>query len=284
MKGHGSIELHQVFSFSKLFNVTIPDKKAGFTKRLFIPGCSLSSYSPHLVKSTIEFLQEKLPGTGAILKCCGKPTLDMGQKELFLKRYEELQVELNRLGVEEVITACQNCYVTISKFSPSLRVKSLWIVIPDIVITLANAWVFGWAWGAVISWTGAMLGAALAFFISKIYGRPVAEKFVGKRGLKVTDGFFEKYGEHTILIARLLPFVSFHAISYAAGLTGMSFWSFFWATGIGQIPATIVYSLLGQNINKASKLGFWAVCGLAALIAFAIKKYLMEKKKTVSKC
>lgn len=159
--------------------------------------------------------------------------------------------------------------------------QSIAAPLPAFVITFANAWLYGWFWGSILSWSGAMMGAALCFNISKIYGRPAAERFVGKKSLEITDNFFNKYGNYAILIARLLPFISFDVVSYAAGLTGMSFWSFFWATGIGQTPATIVYSVLGQNIDKASKLGLWIVCGVAALIAFAlaIKKYLMERKK-----
>lgn len=96
----------------------------------------------------------------------------------------------------------------------------------------------------------------------------------------MTDKFFDKYGKYAILIARLLPFISFDAISYAAGLTEMSFWAFFWATGIGQLPATIVYSILGQNIGNIAKMGLWIFSGVVALIVFAIavKKYLMDKK------
>ncbi len=61
--------------------------------------------------------------------------------------------------------------------------------------------------------------------------------------------FFERYGKNTILICRLLPFVSFDILSYAAGLTSMSFVSFFVATGIGQLPATIVYSYVGGMLT-----------------------------------
>jgi Fe-S oxidoreductase len=132
MKGHAAIENHQMFSFSKLFKTSVPDTKAGYTNRAFIPGCSLSSYNPDLVGKTIDFLQERLPGTGAVLMCCGKPTRDLGQVEKFKERYALLQKELDDLGVEEVITACQNCYMTISENSPMLKVKSLWEVIPEI--------------------------------------------------------------------------------------------------------------------------------------------------------
>ena len=46
-----------------------------------------------------------------------------------------------------------------------------------------------------------------------------------------SDTFFEKYGKNTILICRLLPFVSFDIVSYAAGLTSVSY------THLGIYPA-----------------------------------------------
>ncbi len=81
-------------------------------------------------------------------------------------------------------------------------------------------------------------------------GREVVEKLTGKTVLDSMDGFFTRYGNHTILVCRLLPFVPFDPISYAAGLTSIRFRSFFIATGLGQLPATIVYSPGGQHVNR----------------------------------
>lgn len=189
---------------------------------------------------------------------------------------------LARLDIEEVKDYIKSFGIWAPVISIVLMMfQSIAAPLPAFIITFANAWIFGWAFGAFISWTGAMLGAVLCFYISKFYGRPVAEKIIGKKALDMTDKFFEKYGKYAILIARLLPFISFDAISYAAGLTEISFWSFFWATGIGQLPATIVYSILGQNMDKMAKMGLWVFTGVVALVVFAIaiKKYLMDKKK-----
>ena len=135
IKGHKAIALHQSLSFSKIFNTAVSDEIAGFTKAVFIPGCSLASYSPKLVGKTLAYLQQKLPGTGAILKCCGNPTLSLGLEEKFNKRYSQLEKEIENLGAEVIITACQNCFTTISKFSPKLKVKSLWTVIANLGLT-----------------------------------------------------------------------------------------------------------------------------------------------------
>ena len=80
----------------------------------------------------LKHLQEKLPGTGAIPKCCGKPTKAFGQVDKFRERYAELQAEIDRLGAVEIIVACQSCYVTMKQYSPNQRVRSLWEVLPEI--------------------------------------------------------------------------------------------------------------------------------------------------------
>ena len=95
-----------------------------------------------------------------------------------------------------------------------------------------------------------MVGAAMCFYIAKILGRDFVEKLISKTALKSVDDFFARYDKYVILIARLLPFVSFDIVSYATGLTSMKFWPFFIATGIGQLPATIVYSYVGGTFNR----------------------------------
>jgi uncharacterized membrane protein YdjX (TVP38/TMEM64 family) len=120
--------------------------------------------------------------------------------------------------------------------------------LPAFVITFANAGLFGWVKGAALSWSSAMVGAILCFAIARLYGRFVVEKFTTRRALKEVDVFFEKYGKWAVLIARLLPFISFDIVSYAAGLTAMGWWEFIWATGLGQLPATLVYSYVGDML------------------------------------
>lgn len=138
--------------------------------------------------------------------------------------------------------------------------------IPAFVVTFANGLLFGWAWGALLSWSSAMLGALLCFWIARALGRPVVEKLVGgSQALDVSDLFFARYGDRAILISRLLPFVSFDIISYGAGLTPVSVRRFLVATGIGQLPATLAYSYLGQNLSGSAVVLFWVFCLTAAL-------------------
>lgn len=153
-------------------------------------------------------------------------------------------------------------------------VQSVAAPLPAFLITFANAALFGWKWGAFLSWSSAMAGAALCFFIAKFLGRDVVEKLTSKYAIDSIDEFFDKYGKYTILVCRLLPFISFDIVSYAAGLTSMEFLPFFIATGIGQLPATIVYSYVGGMLTGGTKL---FVTGLLILFALTIVTYMLRK-------
>lgn len=146
--------------------------------------------------------------------------------------------------------------------------------LPAFLITFANAGLFGWLKGALLSWSSAMAGAALCFYIARIYGRNTAEKLTSKFALEEIDKFFDRYGDYAILIARLLPFISFDVVSYAAGLTAIGFWPFFWATGVGQLPATLVYSYVGGMLTGGVKK---FVFGLLILFSLSILIFLMKK-------
>ena len=146
--------------------------------------------------------------------------------------------------------------------------------LPAFLITFANAGLFGWIPGAVLSWTSSMAGAALCFYIAKFYGREVVEKLTSKTALNSVDVFFTKYGKYAILISRLLPFVSFDIVSYAAGLTSMSFWPFFWATGLGQLPATLVYSYVGGMLTGGAQT---FVTGLLVLFSLTVIVFMVKK-------
>jgi len=171
-------------------------------------------------------------------------------------------------NVDAVVAYIRSFGAGAMAFSFCLMVLSSVIApLPAFMITLSNAAIFGWWQGAILSWSSAMVGAALCFFISRILGRDVVEKFAGKGALASVEGYFKKYGTKTILVCRLLPFVSFDAVSYFAGLTPLKFVPFFLATGIGQTPATIVYSYVGGMLSGGVK---YLVTGLLCLFSLAI--------------
>ncbi|OJG45455.1 hypothetical protein RV04_GL002171 [Enterococcus hermanniensis] len=146
--------------------------------------------------------------------------------------------------------------------------------LPTFLITFANAAVFGWWQGALLSWTSAMAGSLVCFYIARIAGRDLVERLDKNFSLTALDSYFDRYGKHTILICRLLPFVSFDFVSYAAGLTAIKPLPFLIATGIGQLPATIVYSYVGSNLSGNTKT---ILFGLLSMFALFIAIYIFKQ-------
>ncbi len=166
-----------------------------------------------------------------------------------------------------------------------MSVQSLVPLVPGIAVTIANAWIFGWFAGSIYSWIGALVGALLDFGIARWYGRPVIEKLVNSKCLNMTDVFFHRHGVAAVFITRLTPVVPFKIISYGAGLTAISVQEYIMATGIGQTPGIVLYSILGQNIRRS----VWATVVITILLVAvgilayryreSIEKYLCRPSK-----
>lgn len=154
--------------------------------------------------------------------------------------------------------------------------QALLAFLPSFILAFANGLAFGAFWGGLLSLASAAVAAAISFGIAHALGRTLVEAMVGRQSLGVADKWFVRYGAYAVLVARLIPVVSFDAISYAAGLTRMSFLRFLLATTVGMAPATFVYSYLGQRAPQYINV-LLVVFGIA--IAAAIVWSLVRRKK-----
>ncbi|MFQ5692808.1 MAG: TVP38/TMEM64 family protein [Nitrospinota bacterium] len=150
--------------------------------------------------------------------------------------------------------------------------------LPAFLITMANGMLFGTLWGGLLSWASALVAALVCFFIANALGRPVVERFVSKRGLHIADHFFESYGKYAVLVARFIPVVPFDPISFGAGLTKMPLRDFALATGIGIIPATIIYASLGENMGSKGP-WLWAAVAISVLLAGSLTLRVILRRR-----
>ncbi len=121
-----------------------------------------------------------------------------------------------------------------------------------------------------------MLGAALCFYIARFLGAKHVARIVSQPVVNKTDQFIQKYGNYAILIARLIPYVPFDVVSYGAGLTRIRFIGFWLATGIGQLPATAVYTYLGNRISTHTNLMLF---GFGIAVSVSVVIWLMKRRK-----
>lgn len=134
---------------------------------------------------------------------------------------------------------------------------------------------------------GSILGALINFYLALALGRTTVDFLVKKYGkflflneknLERTDAYFEKHGEATIFVGRLIPLAR-HLISLPAGFARMNPLKFMAFTALGAgIWATILIFVgyfFGSNASPILKI----VTGilLALFLVFLLVYYLRQK-------
>ena len=142
--------------------------------------------------------------------------------------------------------------------------------LPAPALAMGAGYSFGIYEGFLLTWLGALLGGVISFWISRLVGRDFVAR---SERMQRLDRYVDEHGVITIFVLRLLPLVSFDAISYAAGLSGISFWRFFVATALGMLPGTLAFVYLG---GASSSTGFALV--LVGLAVLAVAAYLYGRR------
>jgi len=119
--------------------------------------------------------------------------------------------------------------------------------IPSAPIALAAGAAYGHVWGTLYVLLGAEIGALAAFGVARWLGGETLQRWFGER-LSVGLLGSQNALMGIVLLSRLLPFISFDIVSYAAGLTVLSTWRFAIATLIGIIPASYLLAHFGEEM------------------------------------
>ncbi|MGH3148408.1 MAG: TVP38/TMEM64 family protein [Rubrobacter sp.] len=142
--------------------------------------------------------------------------------------------------------------------------------LPAPALAMGAGYSFGMYEGFLLTWFGALLGGVASFWISRWIGR---DYVAGSERMQRLDRYVDEHGTITIFVLRLLPLVSFDAISYAAGLSSISFSRFLCATALGMLPGTAAFVYLG---GASSSTGTAMVLTGLALLAAAT--YLYQRR------
>lgn len=157
--------------------------------------------------------------------------------------------------------------------------KPVIFIIPSALLSIVAGNIYGPIVATILSMIGCFFSASLAFFISKILGRNFVEK-ISKGRLINLDRNIEKNGFKIMLLMRLSVVFPYDALSYAAGLTGMSYSDFIFGTTLGILPEMIAYSFAGKNLRNPFSLKFimpFLLIGICAVTFSYIFKFKKEK-------
>lgn len=129
------------------------------------------------------------------------------------------------------------------------------LFIPGTLLTGLGAAIFGAYRGFVFVWVGAMLGAALAFFIGRGLARDFAASLIGER-LKKYDDAIRRNGFATVLYLRLIYF-PFTAMNFGMGLTSVRFRDYILGTGLGILVGTFIFTFFIGTLKEVWASGDW---------------------------
>ena len=144
--------------------------------------------------------------------------------------------------------------------------------IPTMVVSVAAGMAYGPGWGFLISMSGALAGATLSFWIARVVGQPLVQRFT-RSHLALSERYSDSLLFWVVLLARLIPVVSFALVSYGAGLTAMTTRRFLIATALGMSPMTFFYVLAGNGLGVDSR---WVIVGglLAVVILLGLPRLI----------
>ncbi len=139
--------------------------------------------------------------------------------------------------------------------------------IPSGPIAMAAGALYGPVEGGALTAVGALLGAMIAFGLSRNLGyRPLC---VSNLALAkwITRPRTQFRLALAVLISRLIPFISFDAVSYIAGLTAIRMRNFAIATTVGILPASFAFAALGAGMTSLDNTVLMvAACGVTLVL------------------
>lgn len=153
--------------------------------------------------------------------------------------------------------------------------------IPSAPIALVSGALYGHTFGTVYVVLGALSGALIAFMISRKLGYDyVNKKLHHKMPQKIVGS--QNALMMIVFVTRLAPFISFDVISYAAGLTKLTFSRFFIATLMGIIPISFILAHLGSEVENGEMESIATaliLLGFFTLVPLIIKKLTKDSDK-----
>jgi membrane protein DedA with SNARE-associated domain len=175
-----------------------------------------------------------------------------------------------------------------------MAIESACVPIPsEIIMPFSGFLVFKGTlslWGVALAGAlGCVVGSWLAYAVGAWGGRPLAERYgkyilLSSHDLDLADRWFERYGEITIFVGRLLPVVRTF-IALPAGIARMPLWRFSLYTFLGSFIWCWALAWVGLKLGeKWDTLGIYfhrfdavVAAGLAVAIALYIWRRIRRR-------
>jgi uncharacterized membrane protein YdjX (TVP38/TMEM64 family) len=188
--------------------------------------------------------------------------------------------------LKEVILSYGNFSILVFILMQVLQVVVFFI--PGEFIQIAGGYIFGAFLGGLISLIGITFGSIMAYFIANRYGKPIVEKLMLNRKIKLFKKILKAGSKKVVVfVFYLIPGIPKDALAYICGVSNICFMDFLIYSTLGRIPGIFISTFFGQKIyarDSTSLITIGVVMISVSIIGIfkgdSIIKAIVKKKKT----
>jgi uncharacterized membrane protein YdjX (TVP38/TMEM64 family) len=124
------------------------------------------------------------------------------------------------------------------------------VALPASLFVIAAGFIWGWLPGGCYAMIGGIIGATISFFAGRFIGEGLLDRF-GRIG-RIVRKQVDHAGFKSLLILRNIPGIPFAVLNYGAGVAGVRFRDYFFATILGIAPSKFVFTYCADALFNGS--------------------------------
>ena len=145
--------------------------------------------------------------------------------------------------------------------------------IPGEATGVLGGFLYGPLLGVLLSTIGLTIGSYLAFSLSRIFGRPLTERFVDARTMERFDYLLHHKGAFLVFLLFLIPGFPKDYLCYMLGLGHLSTLEFLAIASTGRLLGTTMLTLGGTFLRNRQYYSFFSLTGVAVVLVFLAIAY-----------
>lgn len=149
---------------------------------------------------------------------------------------------------------------------------------PAEIVDAAAGFAFGFWLGLPLVLFGWLLSGIAAYGIGRGAARPLLDRLVGHERFERAEAAVERGGVTLLLTVRLVPFLPFSLVGYAAGATHVPIVRYAWTTAVGYLPITALSVYLGTRLEDFSVTDPLVLISLAALLSLVFAAHWLTPR------
>lgn len=127
----------------------------------------------------------------------------------------------------------------------ALHAADILLPVPSTALTTAMGVVYGPVIGGLMASAGALLGAAIGYWLCRAMGPQTAKVLAGKDGLVQARALFDRWGLALIAASRWVPVLP-ETMAFLCGLLRLNALWFLGAVALGAVPKAFIFAWLGH--------------------------------------